>query len=194
MLIILRLLQGNHWDMLRNMYGFLIVIALMLPADAIAGAYKWVDESGNIHYSDRPIERAEPVRLPGVLPAFSGVEEASAEPEADESVEEFVGGYRQFEILEPEDNQTIRSNEGRVGISLLVDPVLDQAHELRLELDGQPVQGRFVSTQMALRQVTRGTHSLRATIVDEEGAVLATSNTVNFHIRRESDRQKFADQ
>lgn len=39
--------------------------AVLFPAPALAGVYKWTDESGRVHYSDRPppSHRAEQVRI-----------------------------------------------------------------------------------------------------------------------------------
>ncbi len=178
-----------------------LAVACVLPMIASAGVYKWVDESGNVNYSDRPVEQAEDVHFPGLLPSGAAADsvteaaaESQAEPPDEEQSGESSGSYSLFQVLEPEENQTFRSDQGEVSISLLLEPTLDAGHEIRLSLDGNPIEGRFTSTQLIIRQVTRGTHSLQASIVDRDGATVSSSNSVSFHVRRASTRPKFEQQ
>ncbi len=195
------LFRNIHWDILQRMKGLLFICAALLPVLANGDVYKWEYESGNIHYSDRPVEKAENLHFPGLQQKAGTAESASAEsPKEDAGNAEIAesetlpGGYRQFEILEPEENQTFRTDEGVVSISLLLEPALQEGHELRIELDGNPVEGRFVSTQMMIRHVSRGSHSMRASIVNAEGSPLLSSRQVTFHVRRVSTRPQFSDQ
>ena len=183
--------------MLRFMYRLLVFLVCALPMQANAGLYKWVDEAGNVNYSDRPVEQAEDLSIPGLVSPAS-TENAETDPVTEdattEQVEQSPGSYRLFKILVPEENQTFRSDQGEVSISLLLEPTLDAGHQFQLTLDGNPIQGRFTSTQLLIRQVTRGTHGLQVSIVDSEGTTVASSNSVNFHMRRASARPKFEQQ
>ena len=43
---------------------FIAVISILVAGVVLAQAYKWTDENGLVHYSDRPIEGAVRVVLP----------------------------------------------------------------------------------------------------------------------------------
>lgn len=46
-----------------------LVILGVLPAVALAQVYRWVDEDGKVHYSDKPVEQAERVDVHVTRPA-----------------------------------------------------------------------------------------------------------------------------
>ncbi len=185
--------------MLRPMKGIVLFLLTVLPLSAAAGVYKWVDEDGNIHYSDRPVEQAEDVQFPGLFPAAKtpAPSNGSADAPLEESPPDAQGGggaYTQLLVLEPEQNQTFRSDQGEVSIALLLEPALQPGHQFRFSLDGSDIPGQFTSTQMVIRQISRGTHTLQVKIVDAEGNPVAASNSVNFHMRKASTRPAFAGQ
>ncbi len=142
-----------------------------------------------MHYSDRPLDQAEKLRVPGLpadnLPTPPKGAASSAE-DADETNGEnqTVKGYSQFEMMEPEDGITIRSDEGEVEVGILLQPPLQTGHKIHLFVDASPVENKFTSTQLKLRKVSRGTHQLVARVIDEQGETHATSPVVNFHMRR----------
>ncbi|MEJ2418956.1 MAG: DUF4124 domain-containing protein [Exilibacterium sp.] len=43
--------------------GSIILAMLLLPITTVADVYRWVDEKGNVHYSDQPREGASEVEL-----------------------------------------------------------------------------------------------------------------------------------
>jgi len=60
---------------------------------------------------------------------------------------------------------------------------VEAGHRYRLYLDGRAVEGLLQSGAVQLRNVGRGTHSLRAEVVDAgSGEVLAASEPVTFHL------------
>ncbi len=170
------------------MRKLLIVVGLLLTLTAAAGVYKWTDANGKVHYSDRPVEQGELLRLPGgQAPSQGGAAATAGDQPADgQEPPETAGedGYRLFSFASPEDNQTFRNDAGEVQIGLLLDPSLRNGHQLRLVVDGTPVKGQFASTQLMLRDVTRGTHSLRAEIIDADGVLMGATPEIRFHMRR----------
>lgn len=155
--------------------SFLFVL-LAYPLGAQGGVYKWVDGEGRVHFSDRPVENAQAVHL--------YEQSASQRATTQEQTADGPSSYTAFELMQPEDNQTLRTDEGKVPLALLLQPALQQGHKIQIILDGSPISGQFTSTQLTLRQVSKGTHRLHAVVVDAEGTEQMRSQEINFHVRQ----------
>ena len=57
----------------------LILSLLLVSPIAVGGVYKWVDENGEVHYSDKPVENAKQMRVPGAASKPAPRPEAEAE-------------------------------------------------------------------------------------------------------------------
>lgn len=172
---------------MRRVIVLVPALAAALAASPVRGGiYRYVDESGTVVYTDKPRPGAEKVELPGIsvyrsppvpragTPAAGG-DRRSAEP----------GGYGAVRIVEPGHDQAFWSAEGIVTVRIESEPPLNvkAGHRYRLYLDGQAVEGLLQSGAVQLRNVTRGTHSLRVEVVDAgSGQVLAASEPVTFHL------------
>ncbi len=171
---------------------YLLVLLILIAVPQVQSAvYKWTDTEGNVQYSDRPLDQAEKLRVPGLTVdnLAAPVKEAASpgEDAAGTNAEEQANkGYIQFEMMEPEQGMTIRSDEGEVAVGILLQPPLQPGHKIHLYLDASPVKNNFISTQLILRKVSRGTHQLEARIIDDQGETHANSPIVNFHMRRAS--------
>lgn len=157
----------------------LLLALLVTVAPAGAGVYRWVDDSGRVHYGDRPVAGAQTVPLPASRPAEAA---APAEGAPDRSGD--PGPYTAFEILSPEPNATVRDAQGRVPIALLLDPPLQEGHRMQILLNEQVVPGDMPGMHLALDGLPFGSHRLRVDIVDEFGVPLASTPTIDFHLRR----------
>lgn len=160
------------------MRGALISVLLVAALPVGAGVYRWVDDTGRTHYSDRPVAGAQAVPVP----ASKVPESAAATPESDVAGD--PGPYTAFEILSPEPNATLRDADARVPISLLIDPPLSAGHRVQIVLNGEVVPGDTPGMHLSLQGLPFGTHRLRAEIVDNFGVPLASTPTVDFHLRR----------
>jgi len=159
----------------------LIALALsLLPLTASSGFYKWQGPDGQTYYSDRPVPGAEPlgIKAEPTNPAPDGPAPDAPDTQGD------PGPYEDFQVLVPESNQTLRDPEGKVDVSLLVNPALDEEARLEILLDGQPVAGTTQQLQLQLRGVIVGTHRLQARILNSSGEVVASSPAVSFHMRK----------
>lgn len=157
----------------------LLLALLFTVAPTGAGVYRWVDDSGRVHYGDRPVAGAHTVPLPASRPT-----EATAPTEAAPDAGGDPGPYSAFEILSPEANATVRDAQGRVPIALLLDPPLQAGHRMQILLNEQVVPGDMPGMHLALDGLPFGSHRLRVDIVDEFGVPLASTPTIDFHLRR----------
>lgn len=161
------------------MIRLLLASLLLLSAAAAAEIYKWVDADGHTQFSDRPRPDAQAV---GAKPKFPGSRTQTAT--ADESANR-LGPYSSFEIVTPEANQVLRQSEGTITMSLLLVPGLKEDHRLELVLDGSVVSvDRSLGTQLSLSGVGYGSHHAQARVLDTEGAVVATTPSITFHLRK----------
>lgn len=163
------------------------LLAVMVGGAVMAQAYRWVDEEGVVHYSDRPREGAEQIVLPKPntvsVPRRQQPGEAAAnEPPAEPSPAEPFR-YTALEISVPGAEETLWNIEGVLNVSLDVQPGLQPGHQVRVYFDGgepQMVDG----TSFQLQEVWRGVHNLQAEVLDEQGKMLIRSRTNRFYVQQ----------
>jgi len=159
---------------------------LLVPGFASAVVCKTVDADGVVSYEDLPAaECPQAVKLPDYSRyAPRAVEQPRpARSTATGSAVRFER-YTSINILQPEAGGTVRSNDGKVPVSIALEPALQQGHSVRLLLDGQAISGGFDALAIELSGVERGTHSLQASVVDLGGQRLIESSTVRFTLRK----------
>jgi len=104
----------------------------------------------------------------------------------DDADEAELGPYDVFEIVKPESNATIRDEAGKISVALVLDPPLMPSDHLRIEIDGQLVEGDASGTQIELTGLSFGSHSIRAVVIDEFEVPIARTLLVHFHLRKPS--------
>lgn len=173
-------------------FAALLMLLFLLPVHA--EIYRWIDDSGNVVFSDEPQAGAERVDLPPTT-TYTPVDEEAATDEIlklspedeDEAQQRDVPDY-QIRIVAPANDESIWVNNGDVTVSMIVEPTLDaeRGDQVILRLDGEPVSEPRNSTTFQLNNLSRGTHSLNATVVDSNGVALTSTGTVTFHLHRAS--------
>lgn len=161
---------------------FIIALTLSVSGPALAQAYKWVDESGVVHYSDRPEPGAEVLDLPG-RPAPIAAPAARTPAEGDPAApEEPAPGYESLSVATPAAEVTLWNIEGTLDVSLSLQPGLKPGHQVRAYFDGEP---RMVSgTSFQIDEVFRGVHNIQVEVVDETGQMLIRSRTNRFYVQQ----------
>ena len=163
-----------------------LFLVLMLGAVPLSAAvYKWVDGGGQVHYSDLPSQGATEVELPESMvytpPDYSAGEDGAA---ADSGEATSGGPYKSIAVVQPTNDETLRSNEGNVAVSIEISPGLAEGNKFRIYLDGNQVPDELSSPQITLQNLDRGTHSLEVAVVNGDGQELLRSAPVTFHLRR----------
>lgn len=171
----------------------ILLFALLLSAVATAAeVYRWVDDAGVVHYSDRPQEGAETVTIreaqtftapaPRSTRSSSTTSSSQSTAAADES-----SAYSNFAIVSPKQEEVFWNIGGELSVSLRARPRIQSGHTIFLIMDGQEVQelprGRM---QASLREVVRGTHMIHAEVRDAGGNTVATSDSVQFTVQQTS--------
>jgi hypothetical protein len=162
------------------MRGLIIIVSLLVVFPLFArDIYKYTSEDGEVIYSERYHPEAERIKV------IDGKKSGAPTPdELTDKVRAEAGEYDSFTIVQPNDDETIRNQEGTVTVGISLSPNLSESHVIHLYVDGTKIDSDIRQTQLVLQQLSRGTHSLRAKIVDSEGVSMKESNSITFHLRQ----------
>lgn len=171
----------------------LLILLLLLSGVvqvALAQVYRWTDEDGVVHFSDRPQPGAEEIDLPqpntfSAPPTQQRSKSADAAEKDQQDADQKI--YRTVSFARPTQDEVLRNTGGVVDVSVNSVPSLRRGHRLIIFLDGQPVEtltsGRI---QTQLTEVVRGQHSLKAEIRAADDQVVGESDTVTFTVKQTS--------
>lgn len=166
-----------------------LVVSLLccLPLATPAAIYKWVDEQGNVVYSDKPHPGAQELNLPPPS-VYSPAPITTRTAVGTSSKRDAEDGYTEVAIVQPQQDETIRDNTGMVMVQVALQPALktDAGHRLTLLVNGTPQPGSYVSTSLRITDLDRGTHTVQVRVIDAEGNTIAESNPVTFHLKQAS--------
>ena len=172
-----------------------IFILLFTINNAQAKLYKWVDEAGEVHYSDAPpAKNSKPLDLPP-LQTTPAVKYKPKKKVEEQKPETDTYKYKKFSINSPKNDATIRNNAGNMTISLEIDPPLNtkKNHYINILLDDHIKIKKSKSLSTALNFIDRGTHTIKAELRNASGKLLKSSNTITFHMHRFSKLHKKPD-
>lgn len=163
-----------------------------LLASAAAGAqaqlYRWVDDKGVTHWSDRPVSGAEKVEVPaaqGFQPPPVQQRPAAAPSPASAAPAGAVT-YSSVEIVRPASDEAFVNGGGVVDVAASLSPALAAGHRTWFVLNGQRLEGPSPQATSATLTADRGTHTIAIEVVDAAGSVVASSAPVTFHVRQNS--------
>jgi len=169
-------------------------ILILLVAGSVATAsdvYRWTDDNGEVHYSDRPHEGAERVTLPKAqtfsAPAPQRKSVNSDVARDEESKKKKDVSYSSVRITSPNSDEVLWNTGGVMNVSVSTQPGLRRGHTLMIYLDGQVV-GNLTGNQRAteLTGINRGEHTLNTEVRDASGDIVGTGNAVNFMVQQTS--------
>lgn len=164
----------------------LMLVLVGLSCFAVqAEVYKWIDENGKVHYSDEPKNGAKVVKLkektqnqitlppPVALNVNTDSDKAKAE------------NYNyQLNIQSPEQDATIRNNQGKITVISQIEPKLMKSHFLVLFMDDIRVSEPQTKGIFQLDNIDRGAHILMVKAIDQNGKVLASSQSKQVFLHR----------
>lgn len=157
-----------------------------------AKIYRWKDADGNLHFSDKPQKGATEVHLPKPQ-TFKPPVNPDDVPSVVEQLKNKTAPakvYQSLTIMQPKDDQAVRSNNGNVAVQVKSDPEMRDTDELTVYLDGELKNGAQNGQVINLEGLDRGTHTLQAKIMSQSGETLIESNTISFHLLRHHAKLK----
>ena len=172
---------------------FTVAMLFALVAQA-AEVYRFVDDKGNVVFTDSPQKGAQKLNVEAapatsvVIPGMpASAAPAAAGTQAKPGVEPFTG-YQDFSITQPGANEPLLNTAGDVDVSMNLHPALrvDLGHGLTVLVDGQPAVENSSRLNLALNNIERGEHVLEAYVTDASGQVLIQAVPVRFSLQRPS--------
>jgi hypothetical protein len=160
-----------------------LLLGVLVASTALAQAYRWVDDEGIVHYSDRPEPGSERIVLPRAN--TTGVRRYAAPASSDQAPPaQTTFTYDSLEVAAPGAEETLWNIDGVLSVSLSMTPALQAGHQVRVHFDGTPREVTGASFQ--IEEVYRGVHNIQAEILDETGKLMIRSKPNRFYVQQNS--------
>lgn len=155
------------------MRAFTLISLLLLSLFAQATVYKWVDKDGKVHYSDEPHPNAEVVEL-----KEKTLNQIALPPVKNDADDSQVIQQIQYQVVitSPEEEETVRDNNGDFQVTATVTPEIKSQYLMTLKLDGQTVGQPQVGGIFQLKNIDRGEHTIVVDAMTQNGKVFASSS------------------
>ncbi len=147
--------------------------------------YRIVHPDGTVEFTDDASRGGQEIKLRDVQ-TIDVKDDGSRQPS--KPIDDSTGPpsrYRGLTITSPQQEQTLWFNGEDIFVSVAVIPRLRTGDMLVISLDGS-VRARGKSTSLSIGQVDRGSHTLKAEIVDEDGSAFISADPVTFFVRHTS--------
>jgi hypothetical protein len=147
--------------------------------------YRWVDKDGIVHYADQP-GAPDAVLVPYAGLGTAPQEAAPPDLYQSEPPARPAGpAYQSLRITSPAADESFYGADATVSVQLELDRDLRPGDKLVVFIDGKRAP-EFSGMSTTLTGLSRGTHFLRAAVVDGAGNVVITSPQLNFYLRQAS--------
>jgi len=144
--------------------------------------YKNTNEQGVTEFSDLPGKNSKEINVPA-MNTYKETLSTKKNFKGPDKEDEFK--YSLLTITSPKNDAQVRSNEGKISISINSTPELKAGHTVKITIDGKPeLTLTGSSNSITFSNISRGTHTAEASIVNQDGKVLIKSSSIKFHLLR----------
>jgi hypothetical protein len=148
--------------------------------------WRWVDKDGIVHYADQP--GAPDAKLISVVDpnSYEGDPETPTYQSSGGNPDDPAGTmYESLTIVQPSAEQVFFGADTVVRVEAALDGSMQTGHTLAFYVNGnrRPATSGF---GLELRNLPRGTYVVQASVLDENGTALITSDQSAFHVRQPS--------
>lgn len=168
---------------------FLLLVGISLGAAADT-LYKWVDKDGNVHYSDEPSAKNAKVLTPPELSAYKPISKSSSPKQAqvDKSTPAPASASKPVgvSILAPQEDETIRSNQGIVTFKVNTGARKKEGDYFKLEMDGKLINEAYTNRTFSVSSIDRGEHKARVFLFDKTDKQIAQTPERIFFLHKAS--------
>jgi len=168
-----------------------LIAILVLAACATAGAevFRQVGPDGEVSFSDTPapgaervnVDPAQTVSLPPVPQGAVGIQQSNRNAKADKKP-----APARFAIVEPTNGQSVRANNGRVTVSLSLQPALLPGYTIDLVVNSGDEEKVYsgATLNFDLGDLSRGAHTVVARLKNGRGEQVVEAGPVTFYVLR----------
>ncbi|HSC75236.1 MAG TPA: DUF4124 domain-containing protein, partial [Pseudomonadales bacterium] len=175
--------------------GVLIVTVLPLLCSAplaqqdTGKVYKTVDENGRVIFTDKQPSDTS-AQLIKVQP--TNTTPVVADDSTNKKITEPATSYTRFSITSPANNQTLEYDVSAVDVTLALEPTLQDGHQIQFILDGEPYDEPGTALSTRFGNLSRGTHSVEARVLDAKGKRIKSTRIVKFTVQLHSVQQTYS--
>lgn len=167
-----------------------LMLVLVFTAANAGKIYKYVDENGVTHYSDRQPEEeyqeANPPEL-SIIPSTPVQKETTKVTETETPIEEQENILKSFKITQPTAGQHLWGTAQQVTASVYL-PNNAGGYQVQFVIDGKPQAIDSQATQ-TFSEIHRGEHQIQARLIDAlSGKTLTQSQTVTFFMQQHAKK------
>jgi len=169
-----------------------LMLGLLLVSTALhAEVYRWTDDQGVVHFSDKSHQGAEKVDVPPiqVVPAYKPAQ-AATPATTPGATRGDPNRYMNVRIVSPNDGATVRNNNGNITVSLSAVVGKTPGDHFRLVLDGREIATDHQGSSAGLSNVPRGTHNIGVRIYDGRGQLLKEIPSITVYLHRKGTESK----
>ncbi|MCB1604472.1 MAG: DUF4124 domain-containing protein [Gammaproteobacteria bacterium] len=170
---------------------FLLVLMFSSTTFVYAQIYKYVDENGQVHYTDKDPElnksKADAVK------SLTIIEKDELEPNSswkryEHKKKQASNQFEEFNIVSPKPDTRITSANGNILASVHVDGNLPSKYRIKFYLDGV-ARGKVRSNSQLIADVGDGEHTLYAELIESHSRkVMIKSPEIKFEYSRSATR------
>jgi hypothetical protein len=168
----------------------IILMVLAINSLAATKIYKYTDENGNVHYTDKKPsadakeEQLKPLNIVESTPMES--KPRWQKSNGTETLSRF--NFEGFAISNPQANESIWGTGGNITVSVNLDGKLQSNYRVKFFLDGIS-HGKVKSNSQLIADVERGEHQIYAQVIDAfSRKVIKTSATITFYVKQNSKK------
>jgi len=168
-----------------KIYVFAILIGFWTTNIFAADVYKYVDENGNIYYSDKKpsTDIAEEDLSQLTVIKSSNLNPKSTWKRTDHKKQQAASEFENFAIASPSDGSIFRIKNGNMLVMVNLEQELSSKYRIKFYLDSMP-RGKVKSSTQLIADVTEGPHNLYAEIVDAKTRkVIKTTPKITFTVK-----------
>lgn len=171
---------------------FLILAGLALSLVAQPQEiYRWIDKDGQVHYSDQPgAPNAQRVILadPNAYesePSFGDYAPTGNSSRETDSEDDAASPYESLAIVQPTPDQVFFGADATIVVAAELGGTLRSDHTVVFFVNGNR-RPAGSGLGLELQNLDRGSHFLRAAVLDRDGETMITSQQITFHVREPS--------
>ena len=168
--------------------GFLF--GFVINAGAESKIYKYVDEDGTIHYTEKkPFADSKEAKIrPITIVESSKTEPSTTRRRLEHIVKQEAAKVPKFIMTSPAPGSTLWGTGGNVLASVNSDVNIANNHRIKFFLDGSP-HGMVKSNSQLIADVVRGEHKIYAQLIDTNTrAVIKTTEVITFYLMQKSKK------
>lgn len=177
-----------------------ILVTLLLAQTAFAAEgdiYKTISDDGTTMFTDKPSDKSrtmapmEPNILTRPLSTVKTQTADNEEQNESEPADPRPLVVNSVEITSPKNQQTLINPRGPILIGITTGPEygMPEGYTAEIKMNGKVVS-KGEGTLLAVPVPDRGTHIIEAVVLDSNGAVQASSETVTVHVKKSFIRKE----